>query len=163
MPLCSNCVAKSSCSRGGWITIFLLACRQDRRVLQQCISSLSDNIGMLYNVAKLSPGSAHEDSSDKIVKGTTRTLLFTLNKTLQWSRLVTWVESFRKWKHMSNIWHINTYRCLSCTHVHMSRTHVRHIDTCQTIDMCDMFYMCFQMRKLSSIKGASSLVNRLVD
>ncbi len=27
--------------------------------------------------------------------------------------------------------------------------HVTHVDTRQTIDMCDMFYMCFQMQKLS--------------
>ncbi len=55
------------------------------------------------------------------------------------------VEDFREFpqvKNMSNMWHINTNRWLSWTHV-------RHIDTCQTIDMCDMFYMCFQMRKLS--------------
>ena len=58
------------------------------------------------------------------------------------------IREFPQVKNMSNMWHINTYRWLSCTHV-------RHIDTCQTIDMCvwlcDMFYMCFQMRTLSII------------
>ena len=27
------------------------------------------------------------------------------------------------------------------------------VDTCQTIDMCDMFNMCFQLRKLSNTFG----------
>ena len=35
-------------------------------------------------------------------------------------------REFPQVKNMSNMWHINRYRRLSCTHV-------RHIDTCQTI------------------------------
>ena len=63
-------------------------------------------------------------------------------------------ESFRSLKTchtclLSDMYRL-TYMCLRTS-----------ADTCQTIDMCDMFNMCFQMRKLSKVESvyAPCLVN----
>ena len=53
---------------------------------------------------------------------------------------------------MSNFGHMHV-NCLTCIHVSVTCIHVS-ADTCQTIDMCDMFNMCFQMRKLSINTGS---------
>ena len=85
-----------------------------------------------------------------------------LQGSARWPNLQT-QESFRIWKHVTHVYFLTCIGRRTCVCRYMSKVST-DVDCSQTpyihpstIDMCDMFNMCFQMQKLSNLSTSTAV------